>query len=100
MMPKHERGFVGSSFDAFLAEEGILAESEARAVKEILAMQISAAMQREGLSKSEMARRMNTSRPALERLLDPENTSVTLHTLQRAALAVGKRLQLGIVDAA
>jgi len=65
-----------------------------QAVKEILAMDLQAAMAAEGLTKTAMARRMSTSRPALDRLLDPGNTSVTLHTLQRAAAALGKRLHL------
>ncbi len=97
-MKSKEKGRIGSSFDAFLAEEGMLEECEERAIKELLAMQVDEAMKAEGLSKAEMARRMNTSRPALERLLDTTNTSVTLHTLQRAAAAVGKRLRLELVN--
>jgi len=62
-------------------------------------MQIGKALDEEGISKSEMARRMHTSRPALDRLLDSRNTSVTLHTLQRAAAAIGKRLRLELVGA-
>lgn len=93
-----EKGRVGSSFDAFLAEEGILEECEARAIKELLAMQVDHAMKAEGISKSQMARRMRTSRPALDRLLDGSNASVTLHTLQRAAAAVGKRLRIELVS--
>ena len=68
-------------------------------MKEVLALQVQRAMKAEGISKTEMARRMNTSRPALDRLLDPRNTSATLHTLQHAAAAVGKRLRLELVDA-
>ena len=98
-MNKETRGRIGSSFDAFLAEEGMLEECEARAIKEVLAMQVDHALKTEGISKAEMARRMNTSRPALDRLLDATNTSITLHTLQRAAAAVGKRLRLELVDA-
>ena len=96
---KRTQGKIGSSFDAFLEEEGMLEECEARAIKEILAMQVAQALEQEGISKAEMARRMRTSRPALDRLLDATNTSVTLHTLQRAAAAVGKRLHLELVDA-
>lgn len=62
-------------------------------------MQVCEAMRAEGITKSEMARRMHTSRPALDRLLDTRNTSVTLHTLQRAAAAVGKQLRLELGDA-
>ena len=98
-MKKTGKGRIGSSFDAFLAEEGILEVCEERAIKELLAMQVDQAMKAEGISKAQMARRMHTSRPALERLLDASNTSVTLHTLQRAAAAVGKRLQIEIVAA-
>ncbi len=85
---------IGSSFDDFLAEDGLLESCEEQAIKEILADQIKNAMQSEGLNKAAMARRMNTSRQALDRLLDPANTGVTLHTMQRAAAAVGRRLTL------
>ncbi len=88
---------IGSSLDSFLAEEGVLESCEEQAIKEILADQIKAAMEREHLTKSSMAIRMQTSRRALDRLLDPSNTSVTLHTLQRAALAVGRQLRLELV---
>jgi antitoxin HicB len=85
---------IGSAFDDFLAEDGLLESCEEQAIKEILADQIKDAMQTEGLNKAAMARRMNTSRQALDRLLDPANTGVTLHTMQRAAAAVGRRLTL------
>ena len=85
---------IGSSFDDFLEEDGLLEVCEEQALKEILADQITAAMQNEGLNKAAMARRMKTSRQALDRLLDPENTGVTLHTMQRAAHAVGRKLTL------
>ncbi len=85
---------VGSDFDEFLAEEGILADVESVAIKCVLAFQIRQLMQAEGISKSEMAQRMNTSRSSLDRLLDPSNESVTLQTLQRAAQALGKRLRI------
>lgn len=88
---------LGTTFDDFLAEENLLAECETQALKELLALQVRQSMESEGLSKAAMARRMNTSRPALDRLLDPGNTSVTLHTLQRAAQAIGKRLHLELV---
>jgi hypothetical protein len=90
-------GKIGSSFDGFLAEEGILEACEEQAVKRILADQIKAAMEKDRLTKSAMATRMRTSRRALDRLLDSKNTSVTLHTLQRAAVAVGRQLRLELV---
>lgn len=98
-MTKSRHGHIGSSFDSFLEEEDILDECEEQALKEILSMQIAQAMETEGLSKAAMARRMKTSRPALDRLLDAKNTSVTLHTLQRAAMALGKHLRFDLVDA-
>jgi predicted XRE-type DNA-binding protein len=88
--------FIGSTFDDFLEEEGLLAEAQAVAVKRVLAYQIQQYMVSQNLSRTAMARRMNTSRSALNRLLDPENPSVTLQTLERAASVLGKRLQVSI----
>lgn len=70
--------YIGSDFDTFLDEEGILQETERMAVKRVLAMRILELMKEQKLSKSEMARQMETSRSALNRLLDPENESATL----------------------
>ncbi len=72
----------------------MLADVEAVAVKRVIAFQIRKFMEEEGISKSEMARRMRTSRASLDRLLDPQNKSVTLQTLERAAEALGKRLRI------
>ena len=88
---------IGSSFDDFLAEQGIRQECEEQAIKQILAGQIKAAMEKDRLTKAAMAARMHTSRRALDRLLDHKNTGVTLHTLQRAAMAVGRQLRLELV---
>jgi antitoxin HicB len=85
---------LGSDFDEFLAEEGLLEDAEAVAVKRVLAFQIKELMESQNLSKAEMARRMNTSRAALDRLLDPENRSVTLNTMDKAARSLGKRLRV------
>lgn len=82
------------SFDEFLAKDGLLAEAEDAALKEIIADQIKVAMQEEGLTKSKMAARMRTSRRQLDRLLDPTNPSVTLATLRRAASAVGRKVRV------
>ena len=81
-------------FDDFLAEQGILEEAEERAIKEIIADQIRAAMAAQGLTKTAMAARMKTSRRQLERLLDPANPPVTLATLGRAARSVGRTLRV------
>jgi ribosome-binding protein aMBF1 (putative translation factor) len=82
------------TFDDFLAKDGLLAEAEDSAIKEIIADQIKVAMDKQGLSKTEMAARMKTSRRQLDRLLDPDNPSVTLATLRRAASAVGRNLRV------
>jgi antitoxin HicB len=89
---KHK--YIGSNFDDFLAEEGLLAETETVAVKRVIAYQVEQMMKEQNLTKTEMSRRMNTSRAALERLLDPANQSITLQTLERAAKALGRRLQI------
>jgi antitoxin HicB len=90
---------IGSSFDAFLAEEGMLEACEEQAIKELVAEQIERATQEQGLTRTAMAARIQTSRAALNRLLDPTNPSVTLQTLQKAAQVIGKRLRLALVDA-
>ena len=88
---------VGSSFESVLDEEGLLEACTAVAIKRVLARQIKRAMQERGLTKSAMAKAMCTSRPQLDRLLDPANPSVTLDTLQRAAVAAGRKLRLELV---
>jgi DNA-binding Xre family transcriptional regulator len=87
---------LGSSLEDFLRKEGILHKAQALAAKRVIAWQIAEEMKKQGLSKTEMARRMGTSRAALDRLLDPDHPSVTLLTLERAALAVGKTLRVGL----
>jgi DNA-binding Xre family transcriptional regulator len=83
---------IGSSFDDFLKQEGILEEATSHAIKRVIAWQLAEAMKEKNISKSEMARRMKTSRTQVERFLDPENDSVQLDTIQKAAAIVGKRL--------
>ena len=85
---------IGSNFDDFLAEEGILAEVEATAIKRVLAFQLAREMKRAKLTRTELASRMKTSRASVNRLLDPHNVSVTLQTMERAALAIGKKLRV------
>ena len=89
---------IGSDFDDFLQEEGISEEVEAAAIKKVIACMITQAMDEAHLSKSEMARRMKTSRTQLDRLLDPGFHSVTLTTLTRAASAMGKKISISFVD--
>jgi antitoxin HicB len=89
-----KKGRIGSSFDDFLKEEGIYEEVTARAIKRVISRQLQGLMEKQKLTKSELAKRMQTSRAQLDRLLDPDNESVTLGTLTRAAQAVGRRLKL------
>jgi DNA-directed RNA polymerase beta subunit len=84
------------TFDEFLDKDGLLAETEDAAIKQIVADQIKVAMDEQRLSKTKMAARMRTSRRQLDRLLDPNNPSVTLSTLRRAASAGGRRLRVGL----
>jgi len=95
-MKKRNR-HIGSSLDGFLREEGVLEETRAIALKEALAWQVQEAMKKGRINKVQMARRMNTSRAALDRLLDPGNASVTLQTLCRAARAVGRDLRIELL---
>ena len=88
---------LGGDFDEFLGEEGLLAEAEAVAVKRVVAFQLARLLEDGRLSKAALARRMNTSRSSLDRLLDPTNPAVTLQTLGRAAAALGKRLRVELV---
>ncbi len=93
-MPRRKSNrHVGSDFEDFLIEDGRLQESTARAVKRVLAWEIECAMQDARLSQAELARRMKTSRAVVHRLLDPDDTSVTLATLTRAAIALGRTMR-------
>ena len=92
-----KKGRIGSSFDDFLKQDGLYEEVTARAIKRVIARQLDTLMRDEGLSKTELARRMKTSRAQLDRVLDPDNESVTLGTLTRAARAVGLNLRMELV---
>jgi DNA-binding Xre family transcriptional regulator len=86
--------YSGSDFDDFLKDEGILDEVTARAHKRLLSLQLSETMETAKISKSQLAERLQTSRSQLDRLLDPDNTTVTLESLERLARAVGKQLRV------
>ena len=94
---KERKGRIGSSFDDYLKEDGTYEEVTARAIKRVIARQLDALMRDQRISKSELARRMRTSRAQLDRLLDPDNESVTLATLSRAAHVVGRQLRVELV---
>jgi antitoxin HicB len=97
MAQKRKGGVSEETFDEFLAEQGILEATEDHAVKELIAEQLAAVMEQQGLTKVEMAARMKTSRRQLDRLFDPTIPSVTLDTLRRAASAVGRSLRIDLV---
>jgi len=88
----------GSTFDSFLEEEGIREEVEAVAIKRVLAWQLEQAMREQRKTKRAMAKQLSTSRSQLDRLLDPQNVSVTLDTITRAARALGKRVIIRVAD--
>ncbi|MDB5782397.1 Fis family transcriptional regulator [Caballeronia mineralivorans] len=90
---------IGSNFDDFLAEEAILEEATATAIKRVIAWQIEQEMTAQHITKTAMAKRMKTSRAALNRLLDETDTSLTLTTLASAAAALGKRLNFELTNA-
>ena len=87
----------GSTLDDLLAREDVLAEFQAKAIKEVIAWQLAEAMRERKLSKSGLARQMGTSRTQVDRMLDPDDGNVTIETLQRAAAIVGRRVQLELV---
>ena len=88
---------IGSAFDEFWKGEGTYEAIQSVAIKRVLAWQIEKAMKKQRLSKTKMARRMETSRSQLDRLLDPDSNSVTLETLTRAARAIGRQVKLELV---
>jgi predicted XRE-type DNA-binding protein len=91
---KKQNKHIGSSFDDFLSENKMLDQCEAAAIKKVLAWQIEEAMQEANISKAELARRMHTSRAGVDRLLNPDNPSITLQSIEKAARAVNRRVRL------
>jgi hypothetical protein len=89
----------GSDFSDFLVEEGLMADAEVLALKKIVALQIQEALTETKLTKTQLARRMKTSRAALDRILDPGNPSLTVASLGRAAAALGRKVELKLVPA-
>ncbi len=90
---------VGSSLDSLLEQKGELVEVSAVAIKRVIAWEINQKMKLENISKTEMASRLQTSRSALDRLLDPNNTSITLNTLDHAARTIGKKIHIELIAA-
>ncbi|HJD64713.1 MAG TPA: helix-turn-helix domain-containing protein [Rickettsia endosymbiont of Diachasma alloeum] len=96
-MNKLNQKYIGSNFDNFLNEIGILEEVTAVAHKRILAEQIKQIMEQKHITKTEMAKKMETSRAAVNRLLNPNNPNVTLDTIDRAAIALGMKLNISLI---
>lgn len=88
---------IGSDFDAFLAEHGELEDANAIAVKRVIAWQLEQAMLTTGVNKSALAKRMQTSRTVVDRMLDASDTGLTLETMSRAATALGFRVKVDLV---
>lgn len=93
-MTAMKRAHIGSDFDGFLAEDGLLAECEAGALKRVVAWQLEQEMKRRKLTRAKLASRMKTSRSVIDRLFAPDESSVTLQLLEQAALALGRKLKL------
>jgi DNA-binding Xre family transcriptional regulator len=87
----------GSSLESFLETENLLIEAEAIAIKRVIAYELKKAMQEKHLTKTALAHQLQTSRSSLERLLDPENTSITLQTLLKTAAILGKKIRFSLI---
>ena len=92
-----KKGRIGSSFEDYLKEEGAYEETTAVAIKRVLAWQLTEAMEAQGMSKNQMAKRMNTSRSQLDRILDPDEPRILLDTIFKAARALGREVRLDLV---
>jgi len=94
MKEETEKGYLGTSLENFLKEQGLYEDATEYAIKRVLAFQLEQEMKEKGINKIEMAKQLKTSRSQLDRLLDPDNENVSLAALSRAAKAVGRTLRL------
>jgi antitoxin HicB len=90
---------IGSSFDDFLDEENLLVEANEIAIKRVIDWQLQQQIESKHMTKTDVAKAMGTSRAAVDRLLDPNNTSVTLNTLSKAARILGKKIEIDLIEA-
>jgi antitoxin HicB len=95
---KNSNPHIGSSFDDFLEEENLLAEANEIAIKRVIAWQLQQEIESKNMTKTSVAKAMGTSRAAVDRLLDPNNTSITLLTLSKAARVLGKSIKIDLID--
>lgn len=91
--------YIGSNVDAFFSKDGLLEEIEAAAIKRVIALELLAELEEKHMTKTELARRLDTSRSQVDRILDPNNESITLSTLVKAAALLGKRLHVSLEPA-
>ena len=98
-VPKNDNPHRGNDFSDFLEEEGVLPEVTALALKRVLALQLQEIIEKENVTKGQLASRMRTSRAAVDRLLDPQNSSLTVASLGKAAAALGRKLEVRFVPA-
>lgn len=96
-MTKKPNPHRGSTLDDFLKSEGILEESKTAATRSVIAWRVEAEMERTGMTKTELAVKLGTSRADIARLLDPDDDNVTLRSLQRAAVLIGRKLRVDLV---
>lgn len=92
-MNKH----IGSNFDDFLSDDGLIEEVSAAALKRVIAWQLAQAMKAQKVSKKALAERMHTSRTAVDRALDQNDAGMTLATLASAARALGQRVEIRLL---
>ena len=85
---------LGSNFDDFLAEEEILEECEAIAIKRVIAFEVAQEMEKRNITKTQLAELLHTSRMAVNRILDPKNTSINLKTMEKVAKILGKKFKI------
>ncbi|PWF42049.1 helix-turn-helix domain-containing protein [Massilia glaciei] len=89
---------IGSSFDDFLAGGAMLTSATVVAVKRVIAWQIAREMRDQKMTKTRLAEKMHTSRASLNRLLDDNDSSLTLTTLVSAAAALGKKVKIELIS--
>lgn len=99
MKKAQENPHLGSDFRDFLAEEGLLPEVEILALKRVVSIQLQQILDQEHVTKTQLASRMKTSRASLDRLLDPQNPSLTVASLGKAAAALGRKVEVRFVPA-
>ena len=87
----------GSTLDDFLHEEGIYETAKAEAVTRVISWQLAEEMRKRGITKTQMAEQMHTSRAQVDRILKAKG-NVTIETLQRAAALVGRELRIELVQ--